>query len=105
MFDRVIEAYADPHDFLSSFRYGLNGDLIAYTKFTRSLSMFRSPVVALTLSSLLSSGCAATDLAEYPTNLWPARILDANCARISGNYEDRTEDVWPTAAMRGSNQP
>jgi hypothetical protein len=64
--------------------------------------MTRYAVIALTASALLCSGCATTDLAGYPANLWPERIDDSSCARISGTYDDRTEDVWPTKAMRGS---
>jgi hypothetical protein len=64
--------------------------------------MVRSSVAALTLSAFLCSSCATTELAEYPSNLWPALTAGGACGDISRSYEDMTEDIWPTAAMRGS---
>src|SRR5688572_2329566 len=64
--------------------------------------MNRSSIVSLTLSMLLCSSCATSDLTDYPADLWPALSRSAPCATTSGGYEGTTEDVWPTAAMRGS---
>jgi hypothetical protein len=64
--------------------------------------MFRFSMVALTVGSFICSSCATADLADYPTSLWPALTVGGHCEDISRNYENMTEDVWPTAEMRGS---
>jgi filamentous hemagglutinin len=35
--DRLVESYAGSHDWLSSFRYGIRGDLIPYTRIGSAL--------------------------------------------------------------------
>ena len=46
--DKLIESYEGPHDWLSSFRYGIRGELIPYTRFGSALfNVYSGAAVAL----------------------------------------------------------